>query len=316
MCDEQKDEMFSAFSKANYFWIGFSLIFGFASHVSRAWRWRYLLSPIGKQPGFWTSYHSVMSGYLINYIFPRAGEASRAAILSRKTGLPFDKVFGTIIAERALDLVMLALVVGITLILQIDNIELFQEQIKNFQGNDSGCGNSTVLSVMGAIVKWAIIIGFIAGLALVILKANFRKKFVDLVKGVWEGVTSIFRSKQKLPFIGHTLFIWVMYIVFFGICFPALEVTSEIGLNGILAGFVAGTIGIVLVQGGIGVYPAFVGLILTTYIDSNYQLGIHPQALALGWLIWTSQTLMMIVLGLISLISVGRIKDHTNEPSR
>ena len=120
-------------------------------------------------------------------------------------------------------------------------------------------------------------------------------------------MTSIFKSKYKGPFILHTLLIWLCYVLFFAVCFPALDTTADIGIDGMLAGFIAGSLGIVLVQGGIGVYPAFVGLILTTFIDGEYGLGIHPQGLALGWLIWTCQTLMMIVLGLISLIYVGRI---------
>jgi len=315
MCPEQRAEMFEAFSSANYIWIAISLIFGFASHASRAYRWRSLLEPLGAQPKFWISYHAVMTGYLLNIVFPRAGEASRAAIISKRTNISFNKVLGTIIAERALDLVMLGLVVGITLILQVDNIEVFQQHIKSFQSNDSACGSSPILSGLGIFMKWIIILGFIVGAALMILKPQFRQKFMDLINGIWSGITSILKSKKKLPFIGHTIFIWVMYLFFFGICFPSLDATADIGINGILAGFVAGTIGIVLVQGGIGVYPAFVGLILTSYIDANFNLGIHPQALALGWLIWTSQTVMVIVLGLISLIFVGGLKTEDNDPS-
>ena len=112
-------------------------------------------------------------------------------------------------------------------------------------------------------------------------------------------VISIFKTKYKLQFIGHTLFIWAMYVAMFSVCFLSVDETSGLGLDAMLAGFVAGTIGIVLVQGGIGVYPAFVGLIITIYLDPNVQ-GILPEALALGWIIWTSQTLLMIILGLIS----------------
>ena len=315
MCDSQRDEMFRAFSEANYWWVAASLIFGFLSHVSRAWRWRYLLEPLGEKPPFWITYHSVMTGYLVNYMFPRAGEASRAAILTRHTKLKFDKVFGTIIAERAIDVLMLGIVVGITLLLQMDKIDLFQAQIEQFQGNESGCGSSPILTWMGRIVTWLIIGGVIAGIVLAVVKKSFRDKFIQLAKGVWEGITTILRSNYKGLFIGHTVFIWIMYILFFGICFPALESTSGIGVDGILGGFVAGTIGIVLVQGGIGVYPAFVGLILTTYIDAGFDMGIHPQALALGWLIWTSQTVMMIVLGLISLICTAQMKQNDDPGS-
>ncbi len=311
MCDAQRDEMFGAFEKADYFWIFGSLVFGFLSHASRAWRWRYLLEPLGAKPGFWKSYHALMTGYLVNYMFPRAGEVSRAAIISRQSKLSFDKTFGTIIAERALDLVMLGLIVGITLLMQFDNIDMLKEQIEAFSSGDDECGSSPVLYWMGKIVTWLIIGGFIGGIVLVIASAKFRQKFVDLVKGVWEGITSILKSKKKLPFIGHTIFIWIMYIMFFAFCIPALDSTANLGVDAILAGFVAGSIGIVLVQGGIGVYPAFVGLILSLYLGQE----AYPLTLALGWLIWTSQTLMMIVLGLISLIFVARMKQEDHAES-
>ena len=134
------------------------------------------------------------------------------------------------------------------------------------------------------------------------LKKELRQKIIDLVKGVFEGVFAIFKSKDKLPFIGHTLFIWLMYVIMFSICFLALDSTSNLGIDAMLAGFVAGTVGMIVVQGGIGVYPAFVGLIVTIYMVNPGEGAVSPQALALGWIIWTSQTLMMIVLGLISLL--------------
>ena len=79
--------------------------------------------------------------------------------------------------------------------------------------------------------------------------------------------------------------------------------TSAVPFAGILAGFVAGAIGIVLVQGGIGVYPAFVALIVSIYMLPADGGGlIRPEALAMGWLLWVAQTLMLIVLGGLSLL--------------
>jgi hypothetical protein len=104
-----------------------------------------------------------------------------------------------------------------------------------------------------------------------------------------------------------------MYVLMFSVCFFAVDSTAVLGIDAMLAGFVAGTIGIILVQGGIGVFPAFVGLILTTYLAPLDNSGIVPDALALGWIIWTSQTLLVILLGLVSLILSNRnlkIKQH------
>jgi uncharacterized protein (TIRG00374 family) len=315
LCESQKKDLFTAFKEANYFWVLLSLVIGWLSHVSRAYRQRYLLRPMGYKVSFWNSYHALMIGYLVNLAFPRAGEASRAGILSKTEGVPFEKGFGTILAERAFDLLMLGIVTAIMLVLQLDKIDLFQDKILNFNSGEGSCGNTVVFSILGAIVKWGIIIGFIGAILFFVIKKSIRKKIIDLVKGVFEGVFAIFKSKDKLPFIGHTLFIWVMYISMFSICFFALDSTKNLGIDAMLAGFVAGTVGMIVVQGGIGVYPAFVGLIITIYISSNTNISISPQALALGWIIWTSQTLMMIIWGLISLvINGGNIKLINEKP--
>lgn len=313
LCEDQKGDLFTAFKKANYWWVALAMLFSFASHVSRAYRWRYLLDPLGYKVSFWNAYHALMIGYIVNLILPRAGEASRAGILAKTEKVPFQKGFGTILAERAVDVVMLGIIGVISLALQLDKIDLFKAKIDAFNAPGEGCGNTAIFSILGAVVKWGVIIGVIGGIILFIAKPGIRMKIRDFIRGIFEGIFAIFKTKFKLHYIGHTLFIWVMYILMFSICFYALESTAKLGLDAVLAGFVAGTIGIVLVQGGIGVYPAFVGLILTTYMAPADFAGIFPDALAIGWIIWTSQTLLMICLGLISLALNGKNVKFTED---
>ena len=317
LCENQKGDLFEAFKGANYFWVFLSLFIGWFSHLSRAYRQKYLLKPLGYNVSFWNCYHALMIGYLVNLAFPRAGEASRAGVLFKTEKIPFQKGFGTILAERAFDVLMLGIITAIMLWLQIDKIDLFTEKITNFNSGDGNCGNTIIFSILGAIVKYGIIIGFIGILLLFIFKASIRQKIIDIIKGIFEGVFSIFKSKDKLPFIAHTVFIWIMYIGMFSICFFSLESTANLGIDAMLAGFVAGTVGMIVVQGGIGIYPAFVGLIITIYISQTGDNGISPQALALGWIIWSSQTIMMIILGLISYLvnskNASQIGHETSE---
>ena len=313
LCEDDKADLFMAFGKANYFWVFLALIFSFLSHVSRAMRWKYLLQPLGYKVKFWSSYHALMIGYIVNFIFPRAGEASRAGVLAKSEKVPFQKGFGTILAERAVDVGMLGVICLIGLGMQFDKIDAFKAKIASFNSGESGCGNSFIFAILGKVVLYGVILGVVAAIVLVIAKKSFREKIKTFIKGLWEGVISIFKTDGKIPFIGHTLFIWVMYILMFSVCFYSLEATSVLGIDAMLAGFIAGTIGIILVQGGIGVYPAFVGLIVTTYLAPN-EPGVLPDALALGWIIWTSQTLLMIVLGLISLaVNSKNVKFNDNE---
>mgnify|MGYP001460719207 CR=1 FL=1 len=175
LCENDKKDLFKAFKEANYFWVLLSLVIGWLSHVSRAYRQRYLLKPIGYSISFSNAYHALMIGYLVNLAFPRAGEASRAGILSKTENVPFEKGFGTIIAERVFDTLMLGVVTTVMLFLQLDKIDLFKEKIVGFNSGDNACGNTIVFSALGAIVKWGVIIGFISAIVLFIFKKSIRE---------------------------------------------------------------------------------------------------------------------------------------------
>jgi len=314
LCEDDRQKLFSAFKSANYFWVFLSLVIGWLSHVARAYRQKYILEPLGFKTSFWNLYHALMIGYLINLAFPRAGEASRAGMIMKTEKVPFDKGFGTILAERAVDLLMLGIITFIMLSFQFDKLDLFIEAKDNFQSGNGSCGNTMVFAILGGTIKWAIIIGVIGGAILFMAKKEVRQKIIHLIKGIFSGVFSILKSKNKGKFIFFTVVIWTLYVTMFSVCFYALDSTSHLGIDAMLAGFVAGTVGMIVVQGGIGVYPAFVGLIITIYLTSSQDTSaINPEALALGWIIWTSQTLMMIVLGLVSLLINGKNIKLINE---
>ena len=124
------EKLAAYFKNANYPWVLLGLIFGILSHISRAYRWKFLLEPMGFKPKFVNSFLAVLVGYLVNLILPRAGEVSRAAIMANYEKVPFEKGFGTIVAERLADLLMLFLVILIALFIQFDFI--WNLLIKNF----------------------------------------------------------------------------------------------------------------------------------------------------------------------------------------
>jgi uncharacterized membrane protein YbhN (UPF0104 family) len=110
------------FKNANYWWIALGLLFGILSHLSRAYRWKFMLEPLGYKPRFINSTLAVLIGYFVNLAIPRAGEVSRATVMTNYEGIPFEKGFGTIVAERIADLIMMFLIIGITLLIQFDFI--------------------------------------------------------------------------------------------------------------------------------------------------------------------------------------------------
>jgi hypothetical protein len=127
---------------------------------------------------------------------------------------------------------------------------------------------------------------------------------MDIVRGFGQGLQAVLTMRQKGAFILHTVFIWACYFLMFWLGFFALPATSAVPLAGVLAGFISGAVGIILVQGGIGVYPVFVAIIVSVYMEGGGDM--HPEALAMGWLLWVLQTAMIVVLGGLSLLLARR----------
>lgn len=309
--DQQRIELFDAFRMADPRWLLGCLVIGWLSHASRAWRWRYLLDPLGHRVGFWSSYHAVMAGYFMNMLLPRAGEASRAVTLYRLEGVPFERGFGSILAERAVDMVMLLAITAATMALQLDKIDLFKERITAFRASQGP-------TVTDDGIPWMLMIGAVVlltmiGVAYVVWsRPALRARAMDAVRGFIAGVRSVFSTKDKGAFILHTFIIWGLYIAVFIMGFQSLPSTSDVPLGGLLAGFIAGSVGIILVQGGIGVFPAFVALIVGMYMAPPEGGGlIRPDALAIGWLLWLVQTVVLIGLGGLSLLLAARDRKTT-----
>ena len=76
------------FRNAKYSWVVLSLFIGLLSHIIRAYRWNLLIRPLGYKPGLLNSYFAVTIGYLANFAFPRLGEVTRCASLSKTEKIP------------------------------------------------------------------------------------------------------------------------------------------------------------------------------------------------------------------------------------
>ncbi len=303
MTDKDRASFFRALKTANYFWFVLSLFLSFLSHLSRAIRWKYMLEPIGYKTTLFNRYNALMIGYIMNLLIPRAGEASRAGVLFQTEGVPFTKSLGTIIAERVFDVLMLGVIVLLALFFSYD--DLMELLANNSIGTSSQNNGGNAFVVLGSIFVFFIIVSVLVWKFI----PTIATKFVTLFKEIIAGVFSVFKSKNPLAFILHTLFIWGAYILFFSLCFYSLDETKSIPFGGILIGFIAGTLGIMFTNGGMGAYPLLVGIVIAHYLSgtlgSDEATGVGN---ALGMMIWASQTVMMIVLGLISLLAVQRSK--------
>ena len=265
------------FKEANYSWILLGLFFGILSHLSRAYRWKFMLEPLGFKPKITNSILAVLVGYLVNLALPRAGEISRATVMSNYEKIPFEKGFGTIVAERIADLIMMLIIIVLTLFVQFDFI--YELLTKNFNPIKIGIG-------IPVLIIGFFIFRFLVNKA----TSGFLLKIKTFVAGLIEGVTSIFKMKNKWAFIFHTIFIWAMYIAMFWATIPAIE-GLEVPFGGVLIGFIAGGFAIAATNGGIGLYPIAVASALALFDIST------ETATAFGWIMWSAQTAMIVVFG-------------------
>ena len=287
---QEKEELYTSFASANYFWIFLSVFFGVLSHMSRAIRWKYTIQPLGKTPRFWNSFFTVMIGYVANLALPRLGEVTRPGLLGKYEGLPFNKLFGTIVAERVADLLILGSIMAGIVFVEFD---MLKESLFGYL--EQGAGNISIEKIL--ILAGIALVGLGVLFFLMLSKSNnpIFRKIRELLRGIFEGVISIAKMENKGYFLMHTAFIWIMYIGMFWVCFFCLDETSSVPLAGVVASFVMGSLAIVFVQGGLGVFPLAIMNTLLLYGVSK------SGALALGWILWTSQTLMIIVLGVASI---------------
>ena len=273
----------TAFKTANYNWIALSLLCGILSHVSRAYRWHFMLDPLGYKPRFPNTIMAVLVAYIVNLAFPRAGDVARATTITKYENVPFEKAIGTIVAERVADVVMLLLVIAIALLVQFDFlIDFLSKKLPQKPLN-------SIITVGVLLVLFFLFVRFIKK-----SENPFLIKVKTFINGLMEGVKSILTMKKKWAFVFHTFFIWLMYIMMFYFAAFSLEETAFLPLGALLTGFIVGALSIAATNGGLGTYPVGVQQVLILYGISSVS------ALAFGWIMWTAQTLMIIVFGGLS----------------
>lgn len=273
-----------SFQKANYYYILLSLLIACFGYWSRAYRWKFALNHLGYETKFSNNFFTVCVSYLVNLTVPRSGEISRAALLKKYENVPFDKAFGTIVAERIVDLLIFFLFVCIGFISQF-------EKIYQFLLSKNIAIKTIITSGIVSVILFIIFI-FIW----VYAEWNIIVKLKKKLSGLIEGMATVYKMKDKWKYIFHSFLIWFSYLTMFYVAIFALPETSKISFDIVIMGFIFGSLAVGFSNGGLGAYPFSIALIFSLYGISN-NIGI-----AFGWLVWTSQTILAILLGLISYV--------------
>jgi len=288
-------------AKANYYWVGLALILAFIGYIVRAYRWKILIEPLGYKPSLTNTYHGVAIGYFANIAIPRIGEITRCGTLNKTDKIPVDKLLATIIVERAVDVITLLLLLVVLLIAKFSffghffNTSVMQPLLSHFDLSR---------------VPLAVIIIVVAAIVAAISTLFFFKEFIKKIKpvhktytfakGILKAVFSALKMKRKWEFIFLSLLLWGVYWLTTYILFFSISATSHLSMLDGLFILVAGGLGQAApVQNGFGVYHGIVASALTLYgIDFN------KDGLVYAIISHESQTLLMVLLGVISFLFV------------
>lgn len=281
--EAQIKEIVGYFKNANYFYVVLAVFIGFIGNAIRAYRWKYMLDHLGYESSFQNNFMAVNIGYLLNLTVPKSGEISRALVVKKYNNIPFDKGFGTIVAERILDMFFLLFFMLLSVILQFKIVKAF-----------------ILDKIPLHLIALLSVIGIVSFIVFILIYKYSKLKIVALFKekisGLKEGLLSIFHMKEKWKYFFQTILIWVSYLITYYVATKVIPETSQLTLRAIITCFVVGSIAIAFTNSGFGAYPFLTSKVLLFYAIAE------PAGTAFGWIIWTSQMLLVLILGLLSFL--------------
>lgn len=284
----------------------FSLLL--VGHWLRALRWRQLMEPMGYTPTRMNTFFAVMIGYFVNLGAPRLGEVIKCTVLAKYEKIPAQKLVGTIVAERAFDVICLLLVFGLAFVFQFDIVSsLLQNYVyPAFQNKNGETAYKKIIILAVALVLFLVFLKIVFSR---FKHINIVQKIKGILTDVWHGLTSVRSLKNKPLFFFYTIGIWFMYLLSTWAGFFAIDATSHLGLADALTVLAMGSVGMIISPGGIGAYAL---LVMETV--ALYHIPKEPYGQALGWLLWFGQFLSFVLFGVLSFILLPRMNRTNQKP--
>lgn len=279
----------------NWTWMLLSFPFGILAQMLRGWRWRQTLEPVGEHPRASVCINSVFLSYAASLVIPRIGEFTRCGVLKRYDGVSFAKALGTVVTERAIDSIVVAMVTGLTLLMQFRVFDTFFDK--------TGTRLETVMSgfsATGYIVTAVCAVAVILMLHMLLRKLAIYNKVKSTLSGIFQGVTSLRKVKNVPLFILFTLGIWVSYFLHYYLTFFCFSFTAGLGISCALVTFVVGSIAVLVpTPNGAGPWHFAVKTMLILYGVAD------TDALYFVLIVHTVQTILVILLGVVALVALA-----------
>lgn len=288
---QQKVELVEAIKSIDPWYLIPICIVGFLSHLFRAIRWRYLLETVDLKPTIVNTTFAVLIGYLINLALPRAGEVAKCTVLAKYEKLPAHKMIGTIVGERAFDVLCLITIAISAFLLQMQIISEYVSGKMQLLYHKIVSHEFVLLTLLAAFI--ALIIALV-----MVYRRHRETKFGRIIKEMSRGIFSVIHMKKRGRFLFFTLLIWLMYLMQVYLGFLSLPACRHLSPLAALVVLVYGSVGVIITPGGIGMYTLMVAQILNAYAIAEVP------AQAFGWIAWSVQTGIMILFGILSFLFI------------
>lgn len=255
------DKLITDFKGASPFWIIMTLVAFSISNLSRALRWNMMLRVFGSTPRLVNAFLTINLGYFANLGFPRLGEIIRPATMARYENISVERVVGTVVVERIVDVILILCLTALALFLGRDVIldwVLEMVDFSKFANLPYLLGGAAITGLLFLFLAWHQRQRIIA--------TKIGRKLVAVAKGFAEGIQTALKVKSPALFVLHSLNIWLMYFLMTYFTFLAFAPTAGLSPVAALVTFVSGGWGIVIPSpGGMGTYHFLTGEALQLY---------------------------------------------------
>lgn len=302
---EEKAAIWQSFLSARWGWVWGVMAISLMSHFVRALRWRLLFKPLKHSPTVNNTFGAVMVTYLANLAVPRLGEVMRCAMLRTSEKIPMEKSLGTVVTERIIDMLMFVVIVLLGFLLMFSSV-------KDFIYDSLSQKFSSLPTLAGIAAAGVILLAILFVVYKLfhdkLMKFSLYRKGVEMLQGCVDGLKSILHlgPKSTLLFLLYSLIIYFLYIAGGWVILNAFADTEQLGFQTAFVIYLFGSVGMMISQGGLGAYPVLVWQALALY-------GIgESTGLACGWLLWGSQQVVVLAIGLVYLVYFSLLKKKEN----
>ncbi len=249
------------FRRADYRLIALVGLLTLISYFLRGLRWQQPLRALGHRTTILRTTVAIQTGAVSSMIIPGSGEITRCLTLQRTDQIPVAQGIGSVVAERIIDLFMLAMVLLLTVGLEFARMRTYLASL-TFRAP----GLAVVLGAVGVFVL-AVLLAWWLFRSAFVQQHPLTRRVRSMVSGFGQGFMAIRHLPNPGLFVVLTLAYQLLAWLVIYVSLQAVEATRNLPPTAALTILAVSSLGGIAVptQGGIGTYHFLVSRALVLY---------------------------------------------------